>query len=60
MGEHVRDTCGRAVIDVPTPVLVVLAGVAAFLVLAMIAEWMGVLLLAAVCLALGLYGMVRA
>ena len=47
-------------IDVPTPVLVVLAVVAAFLVLAMIASWVGVLLLAAVCLALGLYGMVRA
>ncbi|MGH8311261.1 MAG: hypothetical protein ACRETX_15885 [Steroidobacteraceae bacterium] len=48
-----------AALTVPTPVLVVLAGVAAFLILAMLDLWMGVLVIAAACLALGLYGMVR-
>jgi len=48
------------VIDVPTPVLVVLAVVAAFLLLATLNLWGGVVVLAVSCLALGLYGMVRA
>lgn len=46
-------------IDVPTPVLVVLAGVAAFLVLAMLGWWLGVVLLAVACVALALYGMME-
>lgn len=46
-------------IHVPTPVLVVLAIVAAFLVLAALDLWLGVILLAAVCLALALYAVVR-
>ena len=46
--------------DVPTALLVLLAIIAAFLILAMVAQWAGVARLAAVCLALGLYGMVRA
>ena len=45
---------------VPTPVLVVLAVVAAFLLLATLSLWGGVIVLAVACLALGLYGMVRA
>lgn len=47
-------------VNVPTPVLVVLAVVAAFLLLAMLDLRGGVLVLAVSCLALGLYGMVRA
>ena len=47
-------------IDVPTPVLVVLTVVAAFLLLATFSLWGGVIVLAVACLALGLYGMVRA
>ena len=46
-------------IDVPTPLLVVLA-VAAFLLLATFSLWGGVIVLAVACLALGLYGMAAA
>jgi hypothetical protein len=48
-----------ALMHVPTPVLVVLAVVAAFVLLATLELWLGVVVLAVVCLALGITGMVR-
>ncbi len=45
---------------VPTSVLIVLAGVATFLVLVLLHLWLGIVFLAASLLALAIYGMVRA